>query len=143
MSTDAADIRSVVVERDLPYPPEKIWRALTQPHLIEEWLMKNDFNPVVGHRFNLRGEWGGVLDCEVVAIEPNRTLSYTWNFAHDDDAYNLQSVVTFTLTATSTGTNLRMVQSGFRPDQKQAYGGAHAGWRQFLDKLEQVLARAS
>ena len=85
--------------------------------------MKNDFKPVVGHRFNLRGDWGGVLDCEVLAVEPNRTLSYTWDFAHDDAAYNLKSVVTFTLTPTSTGTHLRMEQSGFRPDQKQAYRG--------------------
>jgi len=69
--------------------------------------MKNDFKPVVGHRFNLRGDWGGALDCEVLAVEPNRTLSYTWNFAHDDAAYNLKSVVTFTLTPTSTGTYLR------------------------------------
>ena len=88
MSETATETRSVVVEREIPYPPEKIWRALTQPHLIEEWLMKNDFKPAVGHRFNLRGEWGGVLDCEVLAVEPNRTLSYTWNFAHDDAAYN-------------------------------------------------------
>ena len=65
--------------------------------------MKNDFKPVVGHRFNLRGEWGGVLDCEVLAIEPNKTLSYTWNFAHDDAAFNLQSVVTFTLTPNAHG----------------------------------------
>ena len=63
--------------------------------------MKNDFKPVVGHRFNLRGDWGGVLDCEVLAVEPNRTLSYTWNFAHDDAAYDLKSVVTFTLTPTA------------------------------------------
>ena len=132
---------AVVVERDLPYPPEKIWRALTQPHLIAEWLMQNDFAPVVGHRFNLRGEWGGVLDCEVLAVEPHRTLSYTWNFTHEDAAYNLRSVVTFTLTPTDTGTRLRMEQSGFRPDQKQAYGGAHAGWQQFFAKLEEVLAR--
>jgi uncharacterized protein YndB with AHSA1/START domain len=103
--------------------------------------MKNDFAPVVGHRFNLRGDWGGVLDCEVLAVEPNRTLSYTWNFAHDDAAFNLKSVVTFTLTPTRTGTHLRMEQSGFRPDQRQAFGGAHAGWREFLAKLEQVLTR--
>ena len=103
--------------------------------------MKNDFKPAVGHRFNLRGDWGGVLDCEVLAIEPNRTLSYTWNFAHEDAAYALQSVVTFTLTPTATGTHLRMEQSGFRPDQKQAFGGANAGWQQFLANLEQVLAR--
>jgi uncharacterized protein YndB with AHSA1/START domain len=105
MTNTATETRSVVDEREIAYPPEKIWRAITQPHLIEEWLMKNDFKPVVGHRFNLRGDWGGVLDCEVLAIEPNRMLSYTWNFAHDDAAYNLKSVVTFTLTPTSKGTH--------------------------------------
>ena len=131
---------AVVVERDFPFPPEKIWRALTQPHLIEEWLMKNDFAPVVGHRFNLRGEWGGVLDCEVLVVEPNKSLSYTWNFAHEDAAFNLQSVVTMTLTPTRTGTLLRMEQAGFRPQQKQAYGGAKAGWNQFFDKLQSLLA---
>jgi uncharacterized protein YndB with AHSA1/START domain len=141
MSAMSSETLSVVVERDIPHPAEKIWRALTQPHLIEEWLMKNDFKPAVGHRFNLRGQWGGVLDCEVLAVEPNRTLSYTWNFAHENAAMNLKSVVTFTLTPTSSGTLLRMEQSGFRPDQKQAHGGARMGWQQFFVKLEQVLAR--
>ena len=142
MNRSAAETLSVVVERDIPCPPEKLWRALTQPHLIEEWLMKNDFAPVVGHRFNLRGEWGGVLDCEVLVVEPNRELSYTWNFRHDDAAFNLESVVTFTLTPTAAGTRLRMEQTGFRPEQKQAFGGAHAGWKQFFEKLDQILARA-
>ena len=142
MNEPSAETRSVVVERDLSHPPERIWRALTVPHLMEEWLMKNDFKPVVGHQFNLSGGWGGVLDCEVLVVEPNRTLSYTWNFAHDDPAYNLESVVTFTLIPTSTGTRLRMEQSGFRPDQKQAFGGAKAGWQQFLGKLDEMLARA-
>jgi uncharacterized protein YndB with AHSA1/START domain len=130
---------SVVVEREFPFPLDRVWRALTQPHLIEEWLMKNDFEPVVGHNFNLSGEWGGVLDCEVLAVEPNRTLSYTWNFKHEDAAYDLRSVVTFALAPTIGGTRLRMEQKGFRPDQRQAYGGAWHGWGQFLDKLEQVL----
>ncbi|MQW86850.1 SRPBCC family protein [Sinorhizobium saheli] len=137
------ETRTVVVERDIPYPPEKIWRALTQPHLIEEWLMKNDFQAVVGHRFNLRGEWGGELDCEVLAVEPNRRLTYTWNFVHEDAAFDLKSVVTFTLTPTTTGTQLRMEQSGFRPEQRQAFGGAKAGWQQFLANLEEVLARTN
>ena len=141
MSKSATETRSVVIEREIAHPPEKIWRALTQPHLMEEWLMKNDFKAAVGHRFNLRGEWGGVLDCEVLTIEPHKTLSYTWNFAHNDAAFNLQSVVTFTLTPTPTGTHLRMEQSGFRPDQKQATAGAHAGWQQFFAKLDQLLAR--
>jgi uncharacterized protein YndB with AHSA1/START domain len=131
---------SVAVERDIPFPPEKIWRALTQPHLIQEWLMKNDFAPVVGHHFKLRGDWGGVLDCEVLALEPNKSLSYTWNHAHSDMAFDLQSVVTFTLTPSRTGTLLRVEQAGFRPEQKQAYGGAKLGWKQFLEKLQSLLA---
>ncbi len=140
MSIASAAIRTVIVEREIAHPPEKLWRALTQPHLISEWLMNNDFSPAVGHRFNLRGEWGGVLDCEVLVVEPQKTLSYTWIFKHDDPAFDLNSVVTFTLTPVAAGTHLRMEQSGFRPDQKQAYGGAKAGWRTFLAKLEQVVA---
>ena len=130
----ATATRSVVVEREVAYPPEKIWRALTQPHLIEEWLMKNDFKPVVGDRFSLRADWGAV-DCQVLAVEPNRTLSYTWA------AYGLESVVTWTLTPTGTGSLLRMEQSGFSRDQKQAYQGATYGWQRFFTGLEQVLAR--
>ena len=100
MTEAAAEMRSVVIEREFAFPAERLWRALTQPHLIEEWLMKNDFKPTVGHRFNLRGEWGGVLDCEVLTIEPQRSLAYTWNFSHEDAAFDLKSVVTFTLTPT-------------------------------------------
>ena len=136
MSNTAAETLSVVVEREIPFAPEKIWRALTQPHLIEEWLMKNDFKPVVGHSFNLRGDWGAV-DCQVQTVEPNKTLSYTWG------ALGLESVVTWTLTPTGTGTHLRMEQSGFRTDQQQAYQGAKFGWQKFFASLEQVVARAS
>ncbi|MBP2560304.1 uncharacterized protein YndB with AHSA1/START domain [Neorhizobium galegae] len=140
MNETSTETRTVVVEREIPHPAEKVWRALTQQHLIEEWLMKNDFQPVVGHRFNLRGEWGGVLDCEVLAVELYRKLSYTWDHAHDDAAYNLKSVVTLTLTPTSTGTSLRVEQSGFRPEQKLAYNGARHGWQGFFGALETVLA---
>jgi uncharacterized protein YndB with AHSA1/START domain len=135
------DTQSVIVEREYPHPPEKLWRALTQPHLIEAWLMKNDFVPRVGHGFTLRGDWGGVLDCEVLTVEPNRTLAYNWDFDSEDPAFALRSVVTFTLTPTESGVHLRMEQAGFRPDQKQALGGAKFGWAKFLDTLDQVLAR--
>ena len=136
MTDTSTETRSVVIEREMPYPPETIWRALTQPHLIEEWLMKNDFAPVVGHRFNLRGDWGTV-DCQVLSIEPNKMLTYTWA------AMGLESVVTWTLVPTSTGTHLRMEQSGFRPDQSQAYQGAKFGWQKFFANLEQVVARVT
>jgi uncharacterized protein YndB with AHSA1/START domain len=135
MSEPAIETRAVVVEREIPFPPEKIWRALTQPHLIEQWLMKNDFKPALDHRFNLRGDWGSV-DCRVLSVEPYTTLSYTW------DALGLESVVTWTLTPTRNGTHLRMEQKGFRGDQQQAYQGAKFGWQRFFANLEQVLARA-
>ena len=134
MNTLAAETLAVVVERDMPHPPEKVWRALTQPHLIDEWLMKTDFKPAVDHRFTLRAEWGTV-DCQVTAIEPNKSLSYRW------DALGIETVVTWTLTPTSSGTHLRMEQTGFRPDQQQAYQGAKFGWPKFFANLEQVLAR--
>jgi uncharacterized protein YndB with AHSA1/START domain len=134
--TDTQATRSVIIERDFPHPPEKIWRALTQPHLIQEWLMKNDFAPVVGHRFDFRADWGAV-DCQVLEVEPHKTLSYTWA------AMGLESVVTLTLTKSATGTHLRMEQAGFRADQERAFQGAQYGWQQFLGKLEQVLAQAA
>lgn len=134
MNETSAETRSVVVEREFPHPPEKIWRALTQPHLIEDWLMKNDFKPVVGGRFNLSADWGAV-NCRVQKAEPNKTLSYTW------DTKDLRSVVTWTLIPTSTGTLLRMEQTGFRPDQQPYYRGAKAGWPRFFANLEEVLAR--
>ena len=96
--------------------------------------MKNDFQPTVGHRFKFTGDWGSV-DGEVLVVEANKTLTYTWA------AMGLESVVTWTLTPTSAGTNLRMEQSGFRPDQEPFYQGAKGGWRNFFAKLEHVLAR--
>jgi uncharacterized protein YndB with AHSA1/START domain len=135
MNETAAEALSIVVERDLPFPPEKIWRALTQPHLLEEWLMiKTDFDPAVGRRSSFRADWGAV-DCEVLAIEPPKRLSYTWGDGH------LDTVVTWTLTPTPAGTHLHMKQEGFRRDQPRYYGGAKAGWPKFFGNLEQLLAR--
>lgn len=136
MTEAAPDMRSVIVERDLPHSPDKIWRVLTQAHLIEEWLMKNDFQPVVGHCFSFRAEWGTV-DCRVVTAEPDKILSYTWA------AHGLESVVTWTLSPAISGTRLRMEQSGFRPGQQQFYEGARSGWQRFIAALEQVAARVN
>ena len=126
--------RSVVVEQDMPHPPEKVWRALTQPHLIEDWLMSNDFEPVVGRPFRLQTSFGHI-DCRVLTVEPPETLAYSW------DALGLESTVTWTITPTATGVRLRMEQAGFRPDQDHARRGATAGWHRFLGKLQDVLAR--
>jgi uncharacterized protein YndB with AHSA1/START domain len=130
--------RSLVIEKEMPHPPEKIWRALTQRALIEDWLMKNDFQPVAGHRFNFRAtpapNWSGIIDCEVLVVEPNSRLSYTW------DSMGMKSVVAWTLTPTKGGTHVRMEQSGFRSEEDANYKGASYGWRKFTGSLERVVA---
>jgi uncharacterized protein YndB with AHSA1/START domain len=138
--TPASETRSVVIERDMPYPPEKVWRALTNQPLIEDWLMSNDFEPTVGHAFTLRtqavGGWNGIIDCKVLAVEPPERLSYTWA------SMGLQSVVTFTVAPSAAGARLRMEQFGFPAGAEQNLRGAEYGWNNFLGKLEQLLARA-
>ncbi len=130
--------RSLVIEKELPHPVEKIWRALTQGALIKEWLMDNDFQPQVGHKFKFRStpmpNWDGIIDSEVLVVEPDKTLSYSWN------SMGLESVVVWTLVATSGGTLVRMEQSGFRPDQEANYQGANYGWQKFIGGLERVVA---
>ena len=138
MTTPDTSTRSVIVEKDFPHPPQKVWRALTESSLIEQWLMKNDFQPVAGHSFSLRmdpvANWNGVIDCQVLAVEPFRTLSYTWG------TLGSESVVTFSLTPTDTGTHVRVEQAGFRPDQEANYKGAQYGWKKFMGNLEHVVA---
>lgn len=129
-----ADRQSVIIERDLAHPPERVWRALTQPHLMAEWLMRTDFEPRLDHDFKFSAEWGAV-ECKVLEIEPERRLAYSWG-----DGV-LDTVVTWTLTPTKTGAHLRMEQTGFRRDQPRYLMGATAGWPRFFDNLEQVLAR--
>jgi uncharacterized protein YndB with AHSA1/START domain len=135
--TNTAPTRSLVIEREMPHPAEKIWRALTQGPLIEEWLMKNDFQPEVGHRFNFRStpvpNWDGVINAEVLVVEPPSRLSYSWA------TMGSTSVVTWTLTPTKDGTHLRMEQTGFRSEQDAAYKGATYGWTKFIGKMEQVV----
>ena len=130
--------RSLVIEKELPHPVGKVWRALTQGALIKEWLMDNDFQPVVGHKFNFRStpmpNWNGVIDSEVLVVEPNNKLSYSWS------SLGLESVVVWTLVATSGGTLVRMEQSGFRSDQTREYQGANYGWQKFFEGLERVTA---
>src|ERR1700735_3682757 len=119
MNNTAAATRTLVIEKEMPHPAEKIWRALTQSNLMEEWLMKNDFKPEVGHRFSFRAapvpNWKGIVDCEVLALEPNSRLSYSWG------SMGMKSVVAWTLTPTQGGTHVRMEQSGFRSEEDANY----------------------
>jgi uncharacterized protein YndB with AHSA1/START domain len=131
---------TLVVERVFPHPPEKLWRALTERPLLAQWMMSNDFEPTVGRRFQFQAEprpnWNGIVDCEVLIVDPLQRLSYNWGVAPD-----LQWVVLWTLTPAEGGTHLRMEQSGFRSDQRPAYQGAKYGWQKFFEGLELLIAR--
>jgi uncharacterized protein YndB with AHSA1/START domain len=144
MTDPTPDTHSLVIEREMPHPVEKVWRALTQGPLIEAWLMANDFRPVVGHRFQFRAApmpyWNGVTDCEVLTVEPFKALSYTWNASGAEAATGLKTVVTWTLTPTEGGVVVRMEQSGFRLDEQRNYQGANYGWQRNLATLEQTVA---
>lgn len=135
--TTTAATRTLVIEREFPYPAEKIWRALSEGTLIKQWLMDNDFQPVVGHQFRFRStpvpNWNGIIDCEVLVVEPGKKLSYSWG------TLGLGSVVVWTLVATPGGTLVRMEQSGFGPGQDAAYKGATYGWNKFIGNMERVL----
>lgn len=129
--------RSLVIEREISHPPEKIWRALTEGSLIKQWLMENDFEPVVGHGFTFRStpvpNWNGIIDCEVREVDPGKKLAYSWG------SMGMESLVTWTLTPTAAGTHVRMEQSGFGQDQDAAYKGASYGWQRFIGGLERVV----
>jgi uncharacterized protein YndB with AHSA1/START domain len=146
MNEAAAASRSLVVERVMPHPPDKIWRALTQGSLIAEWLMQNDFQPVVGHRFNFRADpiplWNGVTDCEVLVVEPNKRLAYSWNASGEQALGGLKTIVTWTLMPCKNGTQVRMEQSGFRPQDEAGYRGMGGGWPRILARLEQVALKS-
>jgi uncharacterized protein YndB with AHSA1/START domain len=137
MGNPAESTRTLVIERVFLHPPEKLWRALTENPLITQWLMNNDFEPVVGRKFQFRSEpvpnWDGLIDCEVLIVDPLKRLSYTWS------SLGLDSFVLWTLTPVEGGTHVRMEHSGFRPDQQAAYQGATYGWQKFLGALERVL----
>jgi uncharacterized protein YndB with AHSA1/START domain len=130
--------RTLVIEKEMSYPPEKIWRALTEGSLIKQWLMDNDFQPVVGHSFQFRStpvpNWDGIINSRVLEIEPNKKLSYSWG------TMGMESAVVWTLTPTSTGTLIRMEQSGFASEQDAAYKGATYGWQRFIGNMERVVA---
>lgn len=133
---------SIVMEFDLPHAPEKVWRALTDPVLLAQWLLPvADLKLETGAAFTFQAPpqpgWDGVVNCRLREVEARRKLSYTWVVGEID------TIVTFTLTPTSggAGTRLSLVHSGFKPEQKQAFGGARYGWRMMVGRLVEALER--
>lgn len=127
---------------DLAHPPEKVWRALTDPALLAQWLLPVvGFKPSPGATFTFQAPaqpgWDGVVNCTLRSIDAPRAISWSWVVG------DIDTVVSFTLTPTPTGTHLSIVQSGFKPNQKRAFGGAHYGWKMMGGRLVELLARES
>jgi uncharacterized protein YndB with AHSA1/START domain len=141
-TTAPSQTDSISFEFDLNHRPEKVWRALTDPMLLAEWLLPVvDLELEPGAAFTFRTQphpgWDGTVNCRFVEIETDRKLSYTWVVGDME----LETVVTFTLTPTPSGTRLSLVQSGFKPQQKQNFGGARYGWKMMGGKLVDLLER--
>jgi uncharacterized protein YndB with AHSA1/START domain len=141
--TEPSQTDSVSFELELHHAPKKVWRALTEPALLNEWLIPTiGFNLEAGAAFRLQAPpqpgWDGSVNCRMLEIEAERKLSYTWVVGDF-----LDTVVTFTLAPTASGTLLSIVQSGFKPDQKQNFGGARYGWRLMSKRLVELLASTS
>ena len=135
---------TISFEFDLHHLPEKVWRALTEPDLLAEWLLPAiDLKLKSGAAFTLKTQpypgWDGIVNCRILEIEAPRKLSYAWVVGDME----IDTVVTFTLTPTASGTRLSLVQSGFKPDQKQNFGGARYGWKMMGGKLLDLLGRIS
>lgn len=135
---------TIAFELDLQHPPEKVWRAVTDPVLLSEWLLPAfDLKLEPGASFKLKTQpyppWDGTVHCKMLEIEAQKKLSYAWVVGDME----LDTVVTFTLTPTASGTRLSLVQSGFKPHQKQAFGGARYGWNMMSGKLVELLARTA
>jgi uncharacterized protein YndB with AHSA1/START domain len=138
------ETRTISMEYDLPHPPAKVWRALTEPKLLQAWLMATDLEPVLGCKFSFRAEptpwWDGVVSCEVLEVERGKRIRYTWRGGAGDN--RLDTVVTWTLDETpSGGTLLRLEHSGFTPKTTFAFDGAIKGWQRNVDeRLRELLA---
>jgi uncharacterized protein YndB with AHSA1/START domain len=143
-TTAKAQTESLSFEFELHHSPAKVWRALTEPELLAEWLLPTiglKLEPGAAFTFKTQPYpgWDGTVNCRLVEIEPQRKLSYTWVVG---DMF-IDTVVTFTLTPTASGTRLSLLQTGFKAENKQAFGGQRYGWNMMGGKLVELLGRLS
>jgi uncharacterized protein YndB with AHSA1/START domain len=132
-------VSSIEVEQFIAKPPAAVWRALTEPDLLARWWVAGDIRPVVGHRFTLdMGSWGQ-QPCEVLEVEPEKLLSYT--FAEG----SLDSTITWRLEVEGAGTRLFLVHAGLNaetPAGREALRGMGNGWPGLVRRIERALSES-
>jgi len=128
------------------HPVAMIWEYLTNSELMAQWLMKNDFQPVIGHEFQFRAgpvpsmDFDGIFYCKVLAIDPLKSLSYSWNCGPGDGKITLESVVTWRLEAKDNGTEVFLDHRGFSKKANLGlYHGLMHGWVEKFPKIEKLL----
>ncbi|MEP6465140.1 MAG: SRPBCC domain-containing protein [Parafilimonas sp.] len=129
-----------------PNPPAAVWEYLTNSELMELWLMKNDFKPVVGHEFQFRTNplpnfnFDGIVYCKVLEIISNKKLIYSWKGGPGNGEIIMDSIVEWTLIEKDNGTELQLVHSGFENvDKLPIYGAMNEGWRKNMQKIYERL----
>jgi len=135
-----AETESIAMQFELGHPPAKVWRALTDPVLLTEWLLpivRLSLEPGATFTFQAPPQpgWDGTVNCRLLEIDEPRRLRYAWVVG------DLDTEVDFTLAPTSTGTRLSLLHSGFRPDQRRNSGGARYGWKMMTGRLVELLGR--
>ena len=137
-------------EFSFAHPVETVWEYLTNSELMAQWLMKNDFQPIVGHEFQFRTgpiaalNFDGIFYCKVLEIIPLEMLSYSWNSGPGGGEINLESVVIWTLQPTEKGTEVTLVHRGFaQKENLDMYNGLLRGWVEKLEKINNLLNTAA
>ncbi|MGC4039057.1 MAG: SRPBCC domain-containing protein [Chitinophagaceae bacterium] len=127
-------------------PVEVVWEYLTKPELLSQWLMQNDIQPVVGHTFQFRAkpapaiDFDGIVYCEILSVDPFKSLSYSWKCNPTDSGHKINTVVAWTLIAKDNGTELNLHQTGFDEKEYDAFFMAmKSGWPKQIGLLEQSL----
>lgn len=139
-TTASGQTDAISFDIELQHSPAKVWRALTEPELMKEWLL-----PVLGFKLEAGAQfmfktqaypgWDGTVSCQLLEVEPPHKISYTWTVPF------LSTIVTFTLTPQGAGTRLQIVQTGFSAQQKSEFGGARYGWKMMSERLVELLGR--
>lgn len=138
---------TIAIDQFFPYPPAFVWRALTEPELLARWLMPNDFQLRVGHRFTFKGtpmprvNFSGIVQCEVLSFEIERELSYNWTDHSGEN--DLHSTVTWHLEPEGQGTHLFLEHRGFDADHPLlhlSYQIMSGGWSRLIRQLGESLA---